>query len=302
MTIKLKKDHAFWAAVCLLLSVVPQLLNALPEEDDDTINTDSELRPMKPLHTFCAMKAEDGPCKAMIRSYYFNMNSHQCEEFIYGGCRGNENRFDTLEECRKTCIPGYKKTTIKTTSGAEKPDFCFLEEDPGICRGFMTRYFYNNQSKQCEQFKYGGCLGNSNNFETLEECKNTCEDPVNEVQKGNYVTDRNTVTDRTTVNNMVIPQATKAPSHWDYDIPSWCLEPADSGLCKASEKRFYYNPAIGKCRQFNYTGCGGNNNNFTTKQDCNRACKKDSSKKSSKRAKTQRRRKSFVKVMYENIH
>lgn len=83
MTNKLKKDHAFWAAVCLLLSVVPELLNALPEEDDDTINTDSELRPMKPLHTFCAMKAEDGPCKAMIRSYYFNMNSHQCEEFIY---------------------------------------------------------------------------------------------------------------------------------------------------------------------------------------------------------------------------
>lgn len=61
---------------------------------------------MKPLHTFCAMKAEDGPCKAMIRSYFFNMNTHQCEEFIYGGCGGNENRFDTMEECKKTCIPG----------------------------------------------------------------------------------------------------------------------------------------------------------------------------------------------------
>lgn len=61
---------------------------------------------MKPLHTFCAMKADDGPCKAMIRSYFFNMYTHQCEEFIYGGCEGNENRFDTLEECKKTCIPG----------------------------------------------------------------------------------------------------------------------------------------------------------------------------------------------------
>lgn len=94
MTNKLKKDHAFWAAVCLLLSIVPELLNALPEEDDDTINTDSELRPMKPLHTFCAMKAEDGPCKAMIRSYYFNMNSHQCEEFIYGDAE--ETRTDLI--------------------------------------------------------------------------------------------------------------------------------------------------------------------------------------------------------------
>lgn len=310
----MKKEHAFWAAVCLLLSVVPELPNALPEEDDDTINSDSQLRPMKPLHTFCAMKAEEGPCKAMIWSYYFNMYTHQCEQFVYGGCRGNENRFDTLEECRKTCIPGYKQTTVKTASGAEKPDFCFLEEDPGICRGFMNRYFYNNQSKQCEKFKYGGCLGNSNNFETLDECKNTCEDPVNELQNGDFVTDRNTVTDqttvterntvtvRTTVNNIVIPQSTKVPSRWGYDGPSWCLEPADSGLCTASEKRFYYNSTIGKCLHFNYTGCGGNNNNFTTKRNCRRACIKDDSKKGSKRVKTQRRRKSFVKVIYENIH
>ncbi|CAO2596591.1 Tissue factor pathway inhibitor, partial [Lemmus lemmus] len=54
--------------------------------------------------------------------------------------------------------------------------FCFLEEDPGICRGLITRYFYNKQSKQCERFKYGGCLGNLNNFETLDACRNTCED------------------------------------------------------------------------------------------------------------------------------
>lgn len=295
MTYRVKKEHAFWATVCLLLSAVPDLLNALPEEAD---GTDSELRQMKPLHTFCAMKAEDGPCKAMIRSYFFNMNTHQCEEFIYGGCGGNENRFDTMEECKKTCIPGYKKTTVKTASGAEKPDFCFLEEDPGICRGFIYRYFYNNQSKQCERFVYGGCLGNSNNFETLDKCKKTCEDPVSD-----YVTDRNTVTDRTTVNNIVIPQSTKVPRHQDYCAPSWCLEPADSGLCKASERRFYYNSAIGKCRPFNYTGCGGNNNNFITRRDCLITCNKELIKKGSKRVvKTKRRKAPFVRVVYENIN
>uniref|UniRef100_A0A452S6B0 BPTI/Kunitz inhibitor domain-containing protein n=1 Tax=Ursus americanus TaxID=9643 RepID=A0A452S6B0_URSAM len=60
----------------------------------------------------------------------------------------------------------------------EKPDYCFLDEDSGLCRGYMTRYFYNNQSKKCEGFKYGGCLGNQNNFESLEQCKKTCEDSV----------------------------------------------------------------------------------------------------------------------------
>ncbi|EGW09609.1 Calcitonin gene-related peptide type 1 receptor [Cricetulus griseus] len=172
---------------------------------------------MKPKHTFCAMKVDDGPCKAMIRSYFFNIFTYQCEEFIYGGCRGNENRFETLEECKETCIRGYKKKTVKTPSGAEKPDFCFLEEDPGICRGLITRYFYNNQSKQCEQFKYGGCLGNRNNFETLDECKSICEDTGNELQTDNYTPDLNTA------NNTLIPQSTKTPSRWGpYDDTPTC--------------------------------------------------------------------------------
>lgn len=205
----MKKERAFWASVCLLLSVAPELLNALPEKaDEHSETTDSALPLMKPKQTFCAMKVDDGPCKAMIRSYFFNILTHQCEEFIYGGCRGNENRFETLEECKTTCIPGYKKTPVKTTFTAGKPNFCFLEEDPGICRGLITRYFYNNQSKQCEQFKYGGCLGNQNNFETLDACRSTCEDPVNELPMGNYVPERNTV------NNTLIPQTTEVPVRW----------------------------------------------------------------------------------------
>lgn len=36
MTYRMKKEHAFWATVCLLLSAVPEPLNALPEEADGT--------------------------------------------------------------------------------------------------------------------------------------------------------------------------------------------------------------------------------------------------------------------------
>lgn len=56
--------------------------------------------------------------------------------------------------------------------------------------------------------------------------------------------------------------------------PSWCLTPADRGLCQANESRFYYNSIIGKCRPFKYSGCGGNENNFTSKRACLKACKK----------------------------
>ena len=40
--------------------------------------------------------------------------------------------------------------------------------------GHVTRYFYNSTSGQCEQFIYGGCHGNGNNFETQESCIAQC--------------------------------------------------------------------------------------------------------------------------------
>uniref|UniRef100_A0A8B9ED07 Tissue factor pathway inhibitor n=1 Tax=Anser cygnoides TaxID=8845 RepID=A0A8B9ED07_ANSCY len=52
---------------------------------------------------------------------------------------------------------------------------CALKKDPGTCRGFFSRYFYNKETKLCEIFKYGGCLGNQNNFKSLEECQTTCQ-------------------------------------------------------------------------------------------------------------------------------
>lgn len=39
MTYMMKKERAFWASVCLLLSVAPELLNALPEKTDEQSET-----------------------------------------------------------------------------------------------------------------------------------------------------------------------------------------------------------------------------------------------------------------------
>jgi tissue factor pathway inhibitor len=52
------------------------------------------------------MKADDGPCKALMRKFFFNIFTQQCEEFIYGGCEGNQNRFESLEECKEKCTIG----------------------------------------------------------------------------------------------------------------------------------------------------------------------------------------------------
>lgn len=53
-------------------------------------------------------------------------------------------------------------------------DVCTLSLDTGTCDNNITRWFYNKDSKQCEQFLYSGCSGNRNNFEKLSQCLSSC--------------------------------------------------------------------------------------------------------------------------------
>ncbi|XP_064461960.1 blackelin-4-like [Ornithodoros turicata] len=51
----------------------------------------------------CHLPKAEGPCNGHFPVYYFDAHQGQCIEFIYGGCYGNLNNFDTYYECRKTC-------------------------------------------------------------------------------------------------------------------------------------------------------------------------------------------------------
>ncbi|XP_070588010.1 tissue factor pathway inhibitor isoform X2 [Erythrolamprus reginae] len=218
--------------------------------------------------SICALKADSGPCKALHARYHFNILTRHCELFNFGGCQGNENNFLTLDECQEKCvIKDVPEKINKLTLKKEKPSFCLLEDDPGICRGLILRYFYNKESQQCETFQYGGCLGNQNNFKTLQECQNTCYDRV---PSGNSLQIEDDHTGFGTSTNNSAPRIKQEMSL----LPSLCVMPMDRGLCKANEKRFFYNQITGKCRPFSYTGCGGNENNFTSRKACVRMCKK----------------------------
>ena len=54
------------------------------------------------------------------------------------------------------------------------PEECYLEPDIGPCDGVCPRYFYNQETEECEEFSWGCCEGLVP-FDTLEECISTCE-------------------------------------------------------------------------------------------------------------------------------
>ncbi len=51
----------------------------------------------------CELPFDVGECDNVLPVFYFNTASGQCEPIIYGGCGGNENRFDNRESCVATC-------------------------------------------------------------------------------------------------------------------------------------------------------------------------------------------------------
>ncbi|KAM9328401.1 uncharacterized protein col7a1l [Pholidichthys leucotaenia] len=54
-----------------------------------------------------------------------------------------------------------------------------------------------------------------------------------------------------------------------------CLEPMSEGACSDYVLLWYFHTRSGECRPFVYGGCGGNQNRFTSREECQSCCAKD---------------------------
>ncbi|CAK9303422.1 unnamed protein product [Gordionus sp. m RMFG-2023] len=57
--------------------------------------------------------------------------------------------------------------------------------------------------------------------------------------------------------------------------PSYCYLAAETGNCRAYFLNYYYDSDSKSCKEFIYGGCGGNANNFWSKEECINRCQNE---------------------------
>lgn len=127
--------------------------------------------------------------------------------------------FETKSACEAKCL-----------------DPCKQKPDPGPCEAAIESYFFNQSTKKCEKFFWGGCEG-TRPFETLKDCQNKCGTDLCDL------------------------------------TPRDVLPPPGTITCQLAITSWYFNKSSGKCESFFYSACG-NLGPFETEKECNAAnCK-----------------------------
>uniref|UniRef100_A0A6Q2YMX6 Amyloid-beta A4 protein n=1 Tax=Esox lucius TaxID=8010 RepID=A0A6Q2YMX6_ESOLU len=99
------------------------------EEDNDVIDKHDDSEPTtsvamtttttesveEVVREVCWASAETGPCRAMLARWYFDRKEGRCAQFIYGGCGGNRNNFESEEYCLSVCSTTSKSVTQTAT-------------------------------------------------------------------------------------------------------------------------------------------------------------------------------------------
>ena len=78
------------------------------------------------IEDICRAPAAVGPCDAAFQRWFYNFETSSCEQFTWGGCGGNDNNFESKDECEAIC-PGHTvpKLSIAPRAGRCEPDvFC----------------------------------------------------------------------------------------------------------------------------------------------------------------------------------
>ncbi|XP_075420196.1 amyloid beta precursor like protein 2 isoform X1 [Tenrec ecaudatus] len=82
------------------------------EPSSDGIISEKEIT--HDVKAVCSQEAMTGPCRAVMPRWYFDLSKGKCVHFIYGGCGGNRNNFESEDYCMAVCKMMIPPTPLPT--------------------------------------------------------------------------------------------------------------------------------------------------------------------------------------------
>lgn len=55
----------------------------------------------------CTQTLDPGPCREYVVKWYYDPTANSCAQFWFGGCLGNDNKFDTEKSCKEACVKAW---------------------------------------------------------------------------------------------------------------------------------------------------------------------------------------------------
>ncbi|CEF61058.1 Sulphate anion transporter family and Proteinase inhibitor I2, Kunitz metazoa domain and STAS domain and Cysteine-rich repeat and Sulphate transporter domain and Lustrin, cysteine-rich repeated domain-containing protein [Strongyloides ratti] len=263
----------------------------------------------------CEQELEEGLGNFSLPRFYYDLLTRTCKPFIYLGGKGNANNFLNKNDCEIVCPVIINPCSIGNPLTDPNGDsvvcgghdtcpsdyYCHIGSSPdttnccpiiegNICKmplqlgegnEKLERWYYNSKLQKCIKFYYNGLQGNPNNFLTLNECTNTCQDSnpcLNGEPLISSLNERITCSSYNGIDTcpsshfchlggsisdtVCCPRMTQDP----------CEQPLNDGEGNRMINRWYFDTGLNKCLPFIYAGLKGNENNFPSKKQCNSAC------------------------------
>jgi len=233
----------------------------------------------------CLLERNEGNCSQSETRYYYDPDKNECSNFTYTGCHGNKNNFLNQSACLNTCSvdSNFSISDVMTTYDAydygnndyTKDEYydvngtgdgnygekfneirkraCRLpfEQNKTDCnKPPQTLYYFDADSNNCTMVE-AYCVRSYNFYWNVNECRNICGDE----NVGNE-----------TVPDDTVNEAEKPKSKADCNLPS------DTGTCRGSHSKYFYNTESASCELFVWGGCGGNANRFHSREFCEKVC------------------------------
>ncbi|XP_070843085.1 kunitz-type protease inhibitor 1-like [Chaetodon trifascialis] len=181
---------------------------------------------------YCRAPPKIGPCRAAFPRWHYDAATGNCEQFMYGGCKQNNNNFLSENECLSACsgITATSERSVALPSAEVCGSDCRVNQltcGSGCCL---------DRSLECDGVKH--CSDGSDE----EHCSKLNQ----------------TFTRLLNINV--------------NEKKARCSEPPHTGPCRASHTRWYYDPLNRKCYRFTFGGCDANGNNFEEEKKCSETC------------------------------